>query len=85
MPGSGRLFSWTVVRQAFLPQFAELVPYVSGLVALDEDPAIRLVTFVVDCRPEDLVVDMPMEAVFRPLTFSAVEGSVQAPCFRPSR
>src|SRR3712207_6155649 len=43
-PVSGRatLFSWAVVRHAFLPAFADKVPFVTALVALDEDPAVRL-------------------------------------------
>ena len=49
--GRGRLFSWSVVHRAFIPQLADDVPYVAGLVALDEDPAVRLVTRIVDCRP----------------------------------
>src|SRR5262249_28253354 len=47
--GRGRLFSWSVVHRAFIPQLAELVPFVTGLVAIDEDPAVRLATIVVDC------------------------------------
>ena len=40
--GRGTLFSWAVVRRAFLPAFADQVPFVTALVALDEDPAVRL-------------------------------------------
>ena len=40
--GGGTLFSWAVVRRAFLPAFEEQVPFVTALVALDEDPAVRL-------------------------------------------
>ena len=42
MSGRGRLFSWVVVRRAFLPAFARKVPFVAALVALDEEPAVRL-------------------------------------------
>ena len=57
MTGRGRLFAWTVVRHAFLPQFSNDVPYVPGLVALDEDPAVRIVTRIVDCATERLAFD----------------------------
>ena len=40
--GRGTLFSWSVVRRAFIPQLADRVPYVTGLVAFDEDPAVRM-------------------------------------------
>lgn len=83
--GRGRLFSWTVVHHAFLPQFAELIPFVPALVSIDEDPAVRLVTRIVDCDPAELRVDQPVEVVFRRLTFPGVSGSVIAPLFRPRR
>ena len=40
--GRGTLFSWAVVRRAFLPAFAEQVPFVTALIALDEDPFVRV-------------------------------------------
>ena len=83
MSGRGRLFSWAVVTRAFLPQFEEKVPFVPALVALDEDPAVRLVTEIVDCDPDDLRFDMPVRVVFRDLTFEGVEGHVIAPLFTP--
>ena len=83
--GRGRLFSWTVVRHAFLPAFRQRVPFVSGLVGLDEDSAVRVVTDVVDCEPADLTPDMAVEVVFRPLSFPDVDGEVVAPLFRPPR
>lgn len=72
------------MRHAFLPAFADRVPFVSGLVALDEDAGVRLVTEVVDARPEELVCDQAMEVVFAPLRFCGIERSVVAPLWRPS-
>jgi uncharacterized OB-fold protein len=83
--GRGTLFSWVVVRRAFLPAFEEMVPFVSALVALDDDPSVRLVSYVVDCAPEDLAAEMPLVAVFRPLSFPTVPGrSVVVPMFVPA-
>jgi uncharacterized OB-fold protein len=82
--GQGRLFTWTVVTHPFLPAFRDQVPFVTGLVALEEDPAVRLATQIVDCSPEDLVCDEPVEVVFRPLRFSGVDGEVTAPLWRPA-
>jgi uncharacterized OB-fold protein len=83
MSGRGRLFSWAVVHHNFLPQFAALVPFVPALVALDEDPAVRVVTRMVDCDPADLAFDMRVHAVYRPLEFDTVHGTVTAPLFVP--
>jgi len=83
--GRARLFSWVVVRNVFLPQYREKVPYVTGLVSLEEDPSVRLVTEVVDTDVDSggLEFDQPMEVVFRPLRFAGVEGTVTAPLWRP--
>ena len=84
MSGRGRLFSWTVVTRAFLPQFEGKVPFVPALVALDEDPAVRLVTEIVDCDPVDLRFDMPVRVVYRPLELEGIERRVIAPKFTPA-
>jgi uncharacterized OB-fold protein len=81
LSGRGRLYSFTVVRRAFIPAFADDVPYVTGLVALAEDPAVRLVTRIVDCDPADLRIDQAVRAVFRPLAFPGIERRVLAPMF----
>ena len=82
--GRGTLFSWVVVTHAFLPQFADLVPFVPALVALAEDPSVRVPTRVVDCDPASLTFDMPVTVTFREIAFADVDGSVTAPLFVPA-
>jgi len=82
--GRGTLFSWVVVAHPFLPQFADMVPYVPALVALEEDPAVRVPTRMVDCDPADLTFDMPVTVTFREIAFTGVDGSVTAPLFVPA-
>jgi uncharacterized protein len=80
--GRGRVFTWTVVRRAFLPAFEEMVPFVTALVSLEEDPAVRIVSYIVDCEPDALAADLPVEVVFRPLQFPTVpDRSVPVPMF----
>ena len=80
--GEATLFSWAIVRRAFLPAFADKVPFVTALVALDEDPAVRLCTYIVDAAPETLTADAPVRVQFRPLEFATVPGrSVIVPMF----
>ncbi len=81
--GRGRLFSWSVVHRPFIPQLADAVPYVTALVTIDEDPAVRLVTRIVDAAPEALRIDMPVRVLFRPLEFAGVSRTVDAPVFTP--
>ena len=85
-PASGRatLFSWAVVQRPFLPAFADMIPFVTALVALEEDPAVRIVTYVVDIDPADLRADFPLAVTFRPLRFPTVpDRSVAVPMFGP--
>jgi uncharacterized OB-fold protein len=82
LSGRGTLFSWVVVHQQFLPQYEP--PYVTGLVAVDEDPAVRLATRLVDADPAALAIDQPVEVVFGPLRFEGVDGEVTAPFWRPT-
>jgi uncharacterized protein len=84
MSGHGSVFSWVVVTHEFLPQFAHLVPFVPALVTLEEDPAVRLATRLVDCDPDGIDFDLPVEVSFRTISFAGVEGAVTAPLFTPA-
>jgi len=84
MSGRGRLYSWSEVKHPLYPPYADQLPYVTGLVALDEDPGVRYVTRIVDSEPSALVIEMPMEVVFRELSFTDIEGAVVAPVFKPA-
>jgi uncharacterized protein len=83
--GNGRLFSWAVVQRPFLPAFAEMIPFVTALVSLEEAPEVRIVTYVVDADPETLYADFPLAVTFRELAFPTVPGrAVVVPMFRPT-
>jgi hypothetical protein len=64
--GRGRVYSYTIVRRAMNPAFAEDVPYVFAIVELDEGP--RVTTNVVGCAPEAVRVDMPVKAAYDNVT-----------------
>ena len=82
---TGTVFSWAVVTRAFLPAFADQVPFVTALVALDADPSVRLCTYLVDVDADAVRPDLPVIAEFRPLGFPTVPGaSVVVPMFRPA-
>jgi uncharacterized OB-fold protein len=61
LPGTGTVYTYTVVRQQFLP--AE-VPYVVVAVDLDDAPGVRLISNLVDCAPEDLRIGQRVEVVW---------------------
>ena len=81
--GRGRLFSWAVVEKPLFAPFADRVPYVTGLVALEEDPGVRLVTNIVGCEPRDLRMEMPVRVLFQQIEFEGSPGRVVAPMFEP--
>ena len=83
--GRGTLFSCSVLHYAWLPQFKEQLPFVCGLVASHEDPGVRVVSYIVDCAVEELRCDMPVQVVFRALTYPGVAAQVMAPMFRPEQ
>jgi uncharacterized OB-fold protein len=64
--GKGAVFSWTVVAQPMLPQFASLVPYAPAVIELEE--GVRMVSWVTDVTPDDLALGMPVEVVFDDVT-----------------
>ncbi len=82
--GRGTLYTWAVVERPFLPAFTDAVPFVTALIAIEEDPAVRIVSYVVDAAPTALHADQPVIVDFRPLAFPTVPGrSVVVPMFRP--
>src|ERR1700738_4025896 len=78
--GRGTLYSYSVVMQASHPYFVDKVPYVIGVVAIDEEPSVRIPTGIVDCEEAELRCDMPVEVVFREVT-----PTLTLPFFRPVR
>jgi uncharacterized OB-fold protein len=82
--GRGTLFSFAIVRRPLLRQFAPLVPYAAGIVTLEEDPSLRLVTRFVDCDPDGLRIGQPLRAVFRPLGHPSADWELVVPFFTPA-
>jgi uncharacterized OB-fold protein len=62
--GRGEVFSYNVMHQVYHPAFAAEVPYAVVVVRLAEGP--KITTNLVDCRPEEIRIGMPVEAVFEP-------------------
>lgn len=64
--GRGRVFSWTVATRALHPAFKEDLPYAAVVIEMDE--GVRMVSRVVDCLPDELTVDMPVEVAYERVT-----------------
>jgi uncharacterized OB-fold protein len=73
--GRGQVFSWTVVSRPMHPDFVDDVPYAPAIIEMDE--GVRLVSWVVDCPPEELRKGLPVQVFF-----DAVTDEVTLPKFR---
>ena len=62
--GLGTVYSHSVLYRAPTEAFADLVPYVVAMVDLDEGP--RMMTNVVGCPPEEVVVGLRVRVEFDP-------------------
>jgi acetyl-CoA acetyltransferase/uncharacterized OB-fold protein len=62
--GRATVAGFTLNHQQWLPAFPP--PYVVAVVALDEDPSVRLTTNIVGCDPADVAVGMRVRVTFEP-------------------
>ena len=65
LPGTGTIYSFTVVRQNGIPPFNEQVPFVVALVDLEESGA-RFVAQLPTVAPEDARIGARVRVRFRP-------------------
>ena len=76
--GRGRVFSYTIVHHAALPDLRDAVPYNVVVVEFDDAPGARLVTNVLGVGPEEVRVGMEVE-----LTWDEVSRELALPRCRP--
>ena len=73
--GRGHVHAVSVIHRPSVEAFRAGGPYALAIVDLEEGQ--RMMTNIVDCAPEDVVIDMPVQLVFEP------RGDVAIPLFRP--
>ena len=76
--GRGKIYSFTVANRTVSPAFRQDVPYSIAIIELEE--GVRMMSNIVECRNEDLSIDMPVEVVFDDVT-----PEITLPKFRPRR
>ncbi|ASR03146.1 OB-fold domain-containing protein [Gordonia rubripertincta] len=74
--GLATVVGFTVNTQQWLPRFPP--PYVVAIVALQDDPDVRLTTNIVHCAPETLRIGMPVR-----VTFEHAADDIWLPLFEP--
>ena len=81
LPGTGTIYTFTVVRHPLAPHLADVVPYVSGVVELDgtQGAGARLIANLVDVDPDTVAVGDKVRVVF-----DKVSDTFAAPRFAPA-
>lgn len=69
LPGTGTIYTFTVVRHPLHPGLADVVPYVSGIIDLDgtQGAGARLMGNIIECAPEAVRIGDKVEVAFEPL------------------
>jgi uncharacterized OB-fold protein len=75
--GQGRVYAVTVEHRAQDPRMTSRVPFAIALVDLDE--GVRMMSNVVGCEPDDVVVGMPVA-----LAWERLPDGRQLPQFTPT-
>lgn len=80
LPGTGTIYTFTVVRHPLMPQLSAIVPYVSGVVELDgtQGAGARMLVNIVDCDPETVKIGDKVK-----VQFEKVSDTYAVPRFAP--
>ncbi|GMU78859.1 MAG: hypothetical protein AMXMBFR46_16530 [Acidimicrobiia bacterium] len=70
LPGTGTVFSFTVVRHPLAPNLSAVVPYASGVIDLDgtQGAGARMLLNIVDCDPEGVRIGDAVQVFFEPVS-----------------
>jgi uncharacterized protein len=80
LPGTGTIYTFTVVRHPLHPDLAAICPYVSGVVDLDgtQGAGARMLVNIIDCDPEAVRIGDRVQIVW-----DHVNDEMTTPRFRP--
>jgi uncharacterized OB-fold protein len=72
LPGTGSVYTFTVVRHPLNKKLAEVVPYISGLIDLDgtQGAGARLFGNIIGVQPDELQIGDKVAVDFEPLSDS---------------
>ena len=81
LPGTGTIYTFTVVRHPLAPALADVVPYVSGIIELDgtQGAGARMMLNITDCDPEAVRIGDKVE-----IRFDRVSETYAMPRARPA-
>jgi uncharacterized OB-fold protein len=65
--GKGTVWSYTIMRQARVVGFEDMIPYACMAVEIDEQPGVLVLGNLVEADPESVRVGMRVEVRFEPI------------------
>lgn len=68
VPGTGTVYTYTVARHGVVPVLADYVPYVVGVIDLDDAPGIRMIANIVESDPAAVRIGSRVELVWDDVT-----------------
>ena len=72
------MYTYTATYQNQSAGFRNNLPYIMAYVELEE--GVRMLTNIIDCKPEDVKIGMPVE-----VTFEDATPEISIPLFRPAQ
>jgi len=65
---TGRVYSYIISYRAFVAGFSDDVPYVVALVDVDGVPDVKILADLIDCRPDEVRIGMPVHMTWEDRT-----------------
>ena len=62
LSGRGKVFTYIVAHRRYHPGFSAELPYIVAVIETDE--GLRMLSNVIECKPDAARIDMPVEVVF---------------------
>lgn len=82
LPGTGTIYTFTIVRHPLSPALADVVPYVSGVIELDgtQGAGARMMLNITGCDPESVKIGDKVEIWFDKIseTYAMPRARLQA-------
>ncbi len=67
LPGTGSVYSYTIVSRAIFPGMEESLPYVPAIITLDGADGVRLISNVVESAIDAITIDARVSVIWQDL------------------
>lgn len=64
----GTVYSYIISYRPFLPGFQDDIPQIISIVELEKASAVKIIGNILECKPEDVKIGMPVEMVWVDIT-----------------